>query len=374
MGWVENTGRLAKPVRGVAWNHVLGRKDSTKAFATVVEADAWWRKREAEIQATYNDAGVDKPRQQRGVPTLAEFGRAYLSSLDLENSTLARNISDLHTLITRYFGDDMKVSDVTKAHVKDMLLSERNRGNGPSGRRNKLVALRKVMQGAIDAGYRTDDPTHGIASPTVPKKQARILTTAEIAALQLAMPPWLSVAVLLLSHAGLRISECCGLQRHNVDFDNAQITVQHTLDDRGYLRPYPKGKIPLPVPMSSTLLKALKDHMTERDNDTGYLLFNERHNVPVRPASLRKYLYRACEDAKIAKPRPTPHDLRHTAATLLARAGAQAYDIQAVLRHQNLATSQRYIASVPNAGRAALSRAFGEDSLSAQGGHPGVAL
>lgn len=373
MGWVESTGRLNKPVRGVAWNHVLGVKDSTKAFKTVVEADAWWRQREAEIKATYDAAGVVNTRQQRGVPTLAEFGREHLLNLDLERSTLARNVSDLNTVVKRYFGD-IKVSDVTKAHVRDMLLSERNLGHGPSGRRNKLVALRKVMQGAIDAGYRTEDPTYGITSPTVPRKQARILTPAEIAALQLAMPPWLSVAVLLLSHAGLRIAECCGLQRHNVDFDNAQIIVQHTLDDRGFLRPYPKGKVSLPVPMSASLIKALRDHMRERVDDSGYLLFNPRHNVPVRPGSLRKYFYRACEQVRIAKPRPTPHDLRHTAATLMARAGAQAYDIQAVLRHQNLATSQRYIDSVPNAGRAALMRAFDEADTGTRGGHPGVAL
>ena len=47
------------------------------------------------------------------------------------------------------------------------------------------------------------------------------------------------------------------------------------------------------------------------------------------------------------------HALRHTFATRLAEDGATATEIQALLGHQSLNTSQRYIDATANATRAA---------------------
>ena len=54
-------------------------------------------------------------------------------------------------------------------------------------------------------------------------------------------------------------------------------------------------------------------------------------------AYLRRMLSRAGLDTKV-----TPHKLRHTYATRLLESGAQLIDIQALLVHVNLATTQIY--------------------------------
>jgi integrase/recombinase XerD len=62
---------------------------------------------------------------------------------------------------------------------------------------------------------------------------------------------------------------------------------------------------------------------------------------PPTVQSVRAYLRNLNKRANIQK-KVTPHKLRHTYATNLLNAGAELVDIQALLGHVNLATTQIY--------------------------------
>jgi integrase/recombinase XerD len=62
---------------------------------------------------------------------------------------------------------------------------------------------------------------------------------------------------------------------------------------------------------------------------------------PPSVQSVRAYLRNLRKRAKIEK-QVTPHKLRHTYATNLLNAGAELVDIQVLLGHTNLATTQIY--------------------------------
>jgi integrase/recombinase XerD len=72
-----------------------------------------------------------------------------------------------------------------------------------------------------------------------------------------------------------------------------------------------------------------------------YIFAKEPGGKPVGAPAVRAYLRRLMEKAGIDKP-ISPHKLRHTYATRLLEAGAELVDIQALLGHVNLATTQIY--------------------------------
>jgi integrase/recombinase XerD len=80
----------------------------------------------------------------------------------------------------------------------------------------------------------------------------------------------------------------------------------------------------------------LKDKPAEE-----YVFAQKPRGQPPGAHAARAYLRRLKDKARIAKP-ITPHKLRHTYATNLLNAGAELVDIQALLGHVNLATTQIY--------------------------------
>ena len=60
---------------------------------------------------------------------------------------------------------------------------------------------------------------------------------------------------------------------------------------------------------------------------------------PPTPQAARAYFRRLRQRANLAKP-ITPHKLRHTDATNRLNAGAERVDIQALLGHESIATTQ----------------------------------
>lgn len=87
MGYVEelSSGRW----RGIPWNAKAKRRDKSESFDTWEEADAYWRRVEAELEGTYAAAGLTVDRQRRGVPLWADHVIAWASkgAPDAEKST-----------------------------------------------------------------------------------------------------------------------------------------------------------------------------------------------------------------------------------------------------------------------------------------------
>ena len=99
---------------------------------------------------------------------------------------------------------------------------------------------------------------------------------------------------------------------------------------------------PLPLPLPVDVGQALVDYLRRRRASECRALFL-RVRAPIGPLSreaVSMVVYQACVRAEI-KP-VCAHQLRHTAATGMLRAGASLAEVAQVLRHHHLQTTAIY--------------------------------
>lgn len=195
-----------------------------------------------------------------------------------------------------------------------------------------LGALYKFarQQRLIPRGFRS--PTNGIEK--VPENNIdpnKYLTTAQIDKLidaaRIADRSWrkLPAFIRLAFTTGLRKGNLLELRWGDIDFQSRRITVRQT-----------KNGTPLVAPLALSAVEELMRLPNRNSPDA--LVFGNRYN---QPFSIRKIWMKAARLAGM--PHITPHYLRHSCGTELARQGASQAQIMAVLNHKTLTASQRYL-------------------------------
>lgn len=190
-------------------------------------------------------------------------------------------------------------------------------------------------------GIVAEDPAALLATPKQGRHLPRVLRVDQVEALLCAAgeaPGPLGSRDLalceLLYAAGARIGELCPLPLAALDLDRSLVR----LDGKG-------GRQRL-VPIGAPARRAVADYLADARpilladrRDPGVVWLGARGGaLGVREA--REVVRRAGVRAGIGH--VTPHTLRHTAATHLLEGGADLRQVQEVLGHASLATTQRY--------------------------------
>lgn len=135
----------------------------------------------------------------------------------------------------------------------------------------------------------------------------------------------------LILNSGLRISEALTVKIRDVRVLNGVAQSVRIIGKGNRER-----IVPLPVAFGQVFGAWLQDRGGEE------LVFAKASGEkPPGPHAARAYLRRIIERAGIDK-QMTPHKLRHTYATRLLEAGAELVDIQALLGHVDISTTQIY--------------------------------
>jgi integrase len=148
------------------------------------------------------------------------------------------------------------------------------------------------------------------------------------------------------TEVGLRPGEIYGLHGHRVDWLRSQIQVIDVMTRKG-LRQWPKSKKShRVVPVQAHILKGMSALLAGRPRDG--LVFTAPQGGPVTDGHFRdRVWYPAVASAGIR--RFPPRIMRHTAASRLVQDGVPLYDVQALLGHEDYATTQRYAHLAPDA-------------------------
>lgn len=275
---------------------------------------------------------------------------AFLNHISVEKgysaNTLAAYNNDL-TQFAEYLAmstpETQQWTNIDKQTIIQFILHLKEREYSSATVARKVAAIKSFFHFLVSEGVIPEDPTANLDSPKVRKRLPKTLTREEVERL-LVEPTkdespkgFRDTALLeLLDATGMRVSEIVSLKVSDVDLD------------RGTVRVYGKGNKERLIPIHTRAVEALKVYL---ESGRGYFLRNrgdEQQALFLNPRGtqltrqglwliIKKYV----EQAGI-KTEVTPHTLRHSFATHLLEGGADLRNVQELLGHSNISTTQIY--------------------------------
>lgn len=210
-------------------------------------------------------------------------------------------------------------------------------GREKSSQARQLSGIRSffnylLLNDEIDAS-----PAELISAPKPARRLPDVLTTDEIdrilAAIDTSTPKGIrDVAMLeLLYSCGLRVSELVSLRLGDLFFGE------------GYIRVVGKGDKQRLVPISDVARERVMRYLDERQpaRTSEEVLFLNNRGKGLTRVMIFTILKEAARRAEIEK-RISPHTLRHSFATHLLEGGAGIRQVQELLGHENILTTEIY--------------------------------
>jgi integrase/recombinase XerC len=214
-------------------------------------------------------------------------------------------------------------------------LSFLHRRNKKSSIARKVSTLRSFYKYLVREQLVPSNPAKSVSTPKVEKPLPTTLTVDE--AFRLMDSPTEKEglrdrAILeLLYSSGIRVGELVGLNVNHLDLDLCIVKVMG------------KGRKERIVPVGMKAIEALKAYLEERGGLEGEeALFVNLRGGRLTARSVHRLVKKYTRRSGIFR-KVSPHSLRHTFATHLLDAGADIREIQEMLGHASLSTTQRYI-------------------------------
>lgn len=260
---------------------------------------------------------------------------------DCSENTISAYQNDLGQFLDFASQDASSWQEIRKSDLVAYVDVLRDRNYASSTVARKVAAVKSFFHYMLDHEILEDDPTATLDSPKVKKRLPKILSSEDIEAL-LSQPDRGKDAkalrdkafLELLYASGMRVSELVALDVNDLDLAarvvhcTGKASKQRTLPitDRAipHLRAYLERGRPalLKHPEESALFL---NHRGQRLTRQGLWLI------------IKGYVEDAGLDVTV-----TPHTLRHSFATHLISRGAELKDVQRLLGHANISTTQIY--------------------------------
>ncbi|GAB5896083.1 site-specific integrase [Mycolicibacterium mageritense] len=311
-------------------NGITSRK---RGFATKKAAEDW----DADTKVAINAGSYVSP--SKGRVKVGDLATAWLerkkNTTEPSHSRMLESAWRVH--VEPVWGA-VPVNKVTVTGVKNWSAAMTGAGSSATTVLRALGVLAGILDDAIDSGaIKTKNPARGLdprkrEKPTKPKRKHVYLDHDAVARLSDESGAH-RVLVLVLAYCGIRWGEAVALRVRHIDevrrrllvIDNAvQLGADHAVGD-------PKDDEPREVPVPKFLMAELKKQIHGRGPDD--LVFGDGTNYLPRPKSRDGWFAGAVKRAKVQ--RITPHDLRHTAASLAISAGANVLAVSRMLGHEN---------------------------------------
>lgn len=276
--------------------------------------------------------------------------KSFEQHLKIERSLSAHTVraylGDLSSLVQ--YLEKLGVSDISTlelAHLRSWLANQNIRGGARTTISRRAVSVRLFTKWAFKKNYLAADVGASLATPkghrTLPgvldiNSAAQAMDSLAARASDEETPLSLrDVAMVELLYAtGARVSELCGLDIGDIDFN------------RNTIRVLGKGNKERTIPMGKPAVQALEVWLAKGRENLATVLSAEAVFLGARGGRIdqrmvRSVVYEALSAIEGIE-RMGPHGLRHSAATHLLEGGADLRTVQEILGHASLATTQIY--------------------------------
>lgn len=256
---------------------------------------------------------------------------------NLSDNTVAAYMSDLLQLRQMAEQEGVTPRWVSRQMVERLMAEQYDRGHTPRTQARMLSSVKGFFNYLLMEDEIAESPAQFVEGPRIPRGLPDVLTPDEVnrlieAAAQHPTNGLRNAAMLeMMYSSGLRVSEL------------TQLCFSDIFAEDGYVRITGKGDKQRLVPMSHTareLIREYRDTARPSDASSDYVFLNSRRK-PLTRVMVFYIIKQAAFDAGIER-EVSPHTLRHSFATHLLAGGASISQVQDMLGHESITTTEIY--------------------------------
>ena len=277
---------------------------------------------------------------------LAQYTAHLEKERNLSAHTIRAYLGDLTSFFDSLASQGVEdISVVTIANIRTWLATQQVTGGARTTLSRRAVSIRLFTQWAAKKGYLSKDVGATLATPKGHRTLPDVLSVSgastamdslatRVAQEESPLAKRDCAIVEVLYASGARVSELCGLDLGDIDYQ------------RNTIRVIGKGDKQRMIPLGNPAMKALADWLKNgraeiAKDGSAQAVFLGARGARIDQRTVRTVVYEALSALEGVE-RMGPHALRHSAATHLLEGGADLRTVQEILGHASLATTQIY--------------------------------
>lgn len=266
---------------------------------------------------------------EEGIYDSEDLLRVYLEAKEIEGRS-AKTIAMYRGVITRALQEiRAPIRKITVYHLRSYLMTLRKKGNKDSSVKSVREVLCAYFGWLHKEGLIEQNPCSNLSLVKCAKVVRLPYSDVEIEKIKEACSSQRDKAIVcFLLSTGCRISEMCALNREDIDLVNAECIV------------HGKGNKERKVYINPVALMNLRTYMDTR-KDLYPALFTGKGTERITPDGVR-FMLKGIEERSGVE-NVHPHRFRRTLATNLINRGMPIQEVAAVLGHDKLDTTMKYV-------------------------------